>query len=32
LSVTENGKRKTITILEVIMKQVTHKAAAGETI
>jgi len=30
VSVTENGKRKTITILEAIMKQVTHKAAAGD--
>src|SRR5215471_14569739 len=29
VSVTENGKRKTITILEAIMKQVTRKAAAG---
>jgi len=30
VSVTENGKRKTITILEAIMKQVTRKAAAGD--
>jgi hypothetical protein len=28
--VTENGKRKTITILEVIMKRVAHEAAAGD--
>ena len=28
--VTENGKRKTVTILEVIMKQMAHKAAGGD--
>jgi hypothetical protein len=30
VSVTENGTRKTITIMEVIMKQVTRKAAGGD--
>jgi len=28
--VTENGKRKTVTILELIMKQVARKAAGGD--
>src|SRR5215469_6444555 len=30
VSVIENGKRKTITMLEAIMKQVTRKAAGGD--